>query len=698
MIPVRLELQNFLAYRHPDPIDFEGLHVACLSGENGAGKSSLLDAITWTLWGKARGRSVDDLIHQGQREMRTALVFELEGLRYRVIRQRRKEGRGGSSLLEFQVCDAVDGSWRSLSEHTLRETEGKIVQVLRLDYETFVNSAFIAQGRADEFTAKPPSQRLQILANILGLEKWQTYEERAKESIRTLRQEIQRLEGRREAIQAELSQREVYAQDLTRAEALARDLAQQLQAVEQAWSAAEAVRASEQEFIRQLGNLAHRETEATGELHEVEQELVALRSRAEAEALQIELAELDRRGAEIVSAELETENLREEQQRWNQELGQLRGENEVLTPQSEPIKQRLALLRSTTDPTCPTCGQPLSPAHREQVEAELERGLENMRERFRSNAGRIHLIQDTLGSILTKMQALQGAAKRKPELERRRAEIRAALQSAEEARARIGSAEARRQRWQAALQEAQAAQPAIQERLRQVEQQLRQAEGLRRNLDQARLEKRLADERVGGARQRLAALEQLQVQEGSLAKELESGRERLALLEELREAFNRKGVPSMIIETAVPELEETANALLSRMSEGRMTLRMETQRETKEGELRESLDIQVGDELGTRSYEMYSGGEAFRINFAVRIALSKLLAQRAGAQLRALFIDEGFGTQDSLGRERMIAVINSIQEDFDRILVISHLDEIRDAFPTRIEIVKSPEGSQVHVL
>jgi exonuclease SbcC len=134
------------------------------------------------------------------------------------------------------------------------------------------------------------------------------------------------------------------------------------------------------------------------------------------------------------------------------------------------------------------------------------------------------------------------------------------------------------------------------------------------------------------------------------------------------------------------------------MSEGRMNLRMETERETKEGEARETLEIQVGDELGTRSYEMYSGGEAFRINFAVRIALSKLLARRAGAQLRALFIDEGFGTQDSLGRERMIAVINSIQEDFDRILVISHLDEIRDAFPARIEIVKTAEGSQVRVL
>lgn len=696
MIPVRLELLNFLAYRHPDPIDFEGIHVACLCGENGAGKSSLLDAITWTLWGKARG-SVDDLIHLGEREMRTSLVFELEGARYRVIRQRRKEGRGGSSLLEFQAWNATDSSWRSLSEHTLRETQDKIVQVLRLDYETFVNSAFLAQGRADEFTAKPPAQRLQILANILGLEQWQTYEDRAKESIHVLRQEMQRAEGRREAIQTELARREEYAQDLLQAEALARTAGEQLRAAEQAWSAAEAVRAGEQELTRQLGSLVQREREAERELHEAEQELASLRPRAQRESLQDKLAELERQLADIASAESETENLREQQQRCAQEGGQLRGEKEALAPQSEPLKQRLALLRNTEDPTCPTCGQPLTPEHREQVLADLERTLESLRERYRANSGRLHLLQETLGALTSRMQELQAAIKRKPELERRRAQIDAARQSVQEVRAQISSVEARRERWLAARQEAQAAQPALLENLRQVQQQARLAEGQRRTLDQARLEKRLADERVGGARQRLAALEQLQVQEQSLSQELHEARERMALLEELREAFNRKGVPTMIIETAVPELEETANALLSRMSEGRMSLRLETQRETKEGEARDSLEILIGDELGTRAYEMYSGGEAFRINFAVRIALSKLLARRAGAQLRALFVDEGFGTQDSLGRERMIGVINSIQEDFDRILVVTHLEEIRDAFPTRIEIVKTAEGSLVRV-
>jgi exonuclease SbcC len=125
-----------------------------------------------------------------------------------------------------------------------------------------------------------------------------------------------------------------------------------------------------------------------------------------------------------------------------------------------------------------------------------------------------------------------------------------------------------------------------------------------------------------------------------------------------------------------------------------MNLRIETQREIKTGEVREALDIIISDELGSRPYEMYSGGEAFRINFAIRIALSRLLAQRAGAQLRSLFIDEGFGTQDARGREHLVSAITSIQDDFDLILIITHIDELKEAFPARVEVTKTAEGSQ----
>src|SRR5262249_27267532 len=128
-------------------------------------------------------------------------------------------------------------------------------------------------------------------------------------------------------------------------------------------------------------------------------------------------------------------------------------------------------------------------------------------------------------------------------------------------------------------------------------------------------------------------------------KETQSERARY---EELRVAFGKKGVQAMLIEAAIPELEQEANALLGQMTEGRMNVRFETQREkvtAKAGDAAsiETLDIVIGDELGPRTYEMYSGGEAFRVNFAVRIALSKLLARRAGARLQTLVIDEGFG-------------------------------------------------------
>ena len=57
MIPLKLRLSNFMCYRDEQTLDFSGIHLACLTGDNGHGKSALLDAITWALWGRARARA-----------------------------------------------------------------------------------------------------------------------------------------------------------------------------------------------------------------------------------------------------------------------------------------------------------------------------------------------------------------------------------------------------------------------------------------------------------------------------------------------------------------------------------------------------------------------------------------------------------------------------------------------------------------
>ena len=153
----------------------------------------------------------------------------------------------------------------------------------------------------------------------------------------------------------------------------------------------------------------------------------------------------------------------------------------------------------------------------------------------------------------------------------------------------------------------------------------------------------------------------------------------------------------MLIEMVLPDIETEANRLLGRMTDNRMHVKIETQRQSKKKELIETLDIIISDELGPRPYETFSGGEAFRIDFAIRIALSKLLAKRAGAPLPTLIIDEGFGTQDNSGLEKVKEAINSIQDDFDKIIVITHIEELKDAFPTRINVVKTVQGSTFEV-
>lgn len=204
---------------------------------------------------------------------------------------------------------------------------------------------------------------------------------------------------------------------------------------------------------------------------------------------------------------------------------------------------------------------------------------------------------------------------------------------------------------------------------------------------------------VGMARQQVAVLDDLRARRTALETERAALAQNIARYKQLERAFSKDGVPALLIEQALPQIEAKANELLDRLSNGEMSIRFQTQRELKTREdPRETLDIIISDRAGSRDYEMYSGGEAFRANFAIRLALSEILAQRAGARLQTLVIDEGFGSQDTLGRQRLIEAINMVKDDFAKILVITHIDELKEAFPTRIEVEKTDFGSAVRIV
>lgn len=219
-----------------------------------------------------------------------------------------------------------------------------------------------------------------------------------------------------------------------------------------------------------------------------------------------------------------------------------------------------------------------------------------------------------------------------------------------------------------------------------------------RHLEEAESE---LNRQLGAARQLVDVLKDLKKRAQKLQAERTEKATLVSRYKILERAFGKDGVPALLIEQALPQIEERANEILYRLSDGNMSLRFNTQaryKDTRRQDLRETLEIQISDENGTRDYELFSGGEAFRINFAIRLAISELLAHRAGARLQTLVIDEGFGSQDSQGRQQLIEAINRVRNQFSKILVITHLDELKDAFPNRIEVEKTAQGSTVRLV
>jgi exonuclease SbcC len=206
---------------------------------------------------------------------------------------------------------------------------------------------------------------------------------------------------------------------------------------------------------------------------------------------------------------------------------------------------------------------------------------------------------------------------------------------------------------------------------------------------------------VGMHRQQVAVIDQLRERRERLLAQRDTLGIQVARLKTLERAFSKDGVPALLIEQALPEIEEQANKILDRLSSGDMSVRFNTQREYKDkarDDRKETLDIVISDSSGPREYELFSGGEAFRVNFAIRLALSRVLAQRAGARLQTLVIDEGFGSQDANGVQRLIEAINQVRPEFEKILVITHLEELKEAFPARIEVDKGSSGSRVRIV
>ena len=180
MRPVLLDLEGFGSFRSPSTVDFRDADYFALVGPTGAGKSTVIDAMVFALYGsvprwddrRAVGWALAPSVSRGL----VRLVFDVAGSRYVVVRELRRSARGAVTVRNARLERLADpGGIGDASEKTVpmaadSEVSPAVERLLGLAYEHFVTCVVLPQGDFAEFLHEKPAKRQEVLARLLGLD------------------------------------------------------------------------------------------------------------------------------------------------------------------------------------------------------------------------------------------------------------------------------------------------------------------------------------------------------------------------------------------------------------------------------------------------------------------------------------------------------------------------------------------------
>ncbi|MBV8660556.1 MAG: SMC family ATPase [Candidatus Dependentiae bacterium] len=901
MIPKKLQIKNFLSYGpETQVIDFLSYNLICLSGKNGHGKSALLDAMTWALWGQARktsgtSKADEGLVHLGQKHMLVVFDFEINGIAYRVRREFVKTQSHPFSALDFGIVKA-DETFTTLTDKTIKVTQNKLEKTIGISYESFINSAFLRQGQANEFSKKSPKERKDILATILQLERFEDLKKVALEKSKILQQQLLQKQSISDRIgqeiidlQTALQEKDLLNQQLELIEKqekefekillnneqkkeflleqhkkyeflqlqksqqlkLLADLEKQFIILEKTYQQIASQQASHNDIIKieeeqkRLRNIVTLHQEKLNKRLELKDQYLTLQEKKQAleKELAQEKSDINQKqeiAYKILQEQIEQQNqqLAHQEKKAEQSTQEIKQQQIIIASHEKIIHEQIVALSSQAayekqfedhknqyqayktqsllleqqiidlaqkhtlslgnqEPSCPLCEQNLSASRKKFLEQKFNQNSSTAQaelEKIKLDAANLHkvLIQEHATiqkykqdqEALTKLTSQTDSIKQQlqkliiesqdeqqqivltkakidnlhKELEQNKADQKKLATSPinqekefayqtfikkidvlKQTAQTLAYDKELHEKDYKQLQEIEATllgYQALQKEIAQQEQRQKQLVDLQQNIAKVvescktfdcelelikdcpiqltehvkiQQEQKLQSQAVATEKSNLLnkkaifdlqykKMKSLQNEQVSIEKELKVINLEITDFAEIVKALGKDGLQALLIEQALPEIEQEANILLAQLTENQTQIYIESLRDLKKGGSKETLDIKISDSIGLRPYEMFSGGEAFRIDFALRIAISKLLARRAGTALQTLIIDEGFGSQDDDGLQMIMDSILKIQDNFAKIIIVSHLPSMKEQFPVQFLVQKKASGSIISVI
>lgn len=689
MLPKYIKVKNFISYID-EIINFESFgSIFCVIGENGAGKSSIIDMLTICLFGRGRGidkknSGMEDLINNNSDLFEIEFVFTMDNNEYKIIRRKSKS----SHELEFYI--------NGISQtEKITETQKKISDVIKLEYETFLDTVCIWQGNSGSFMEKSPNDRKDVFVQVLGLDKYEALEEYTKEQRKIIKADIEKSENKLEELRAFVTNKETYEeqrlqgkQEVVRIKGLIGTAEEELEKLVSEKAQYEQLKKQRDLIISQRTNLKNK-ISTTNNLIISNTET---KSTLEKQAALKEKAE-----AKIKELQLSIEQNQIEYNKLSNEKSSLETQSDMYTAQAKELKNKYDKLKNYNEAECNFCGHEITKEYKKQH-------LKGLMEEGKSFVQKVKVITDSVTELDTKMKEIKSKLNQDntllSELRPKYNKILQAETQLEGIVDKIADLEKQLKEFEKDYQDNMQIQVDV------LEDKTFNVEGKRYEITQMRNQLTNWENKIAVAEKQIIVIEEAESQIDIMKHKMIALQTMFEDYNDLALAWGKGGIQAVIIENALPEIEEEINKILNVLCNGKIGVYFRTQKETKTKSKKtknpasiETLDIIINDENGSRKYETYSGGEKFRVDFACHVGLAKFLAKRAGATIDFFIVDEGLGSQDDSARQQFVTSVYGLTKVFKKIMCITHIEEMKEAFKTKVLVEKDPiEGSKVTLL
>lgn len=696
MLPLSLHINNFFSHKE-SYIDFTQFDSALLIGNtegdysisNGSGKSSILDSILWVLFNKARVAAMDDIILWNEKECIVMFEFKKSDVIYKIKRTRNRIS--STSSVEFSYLSS-DGDWIDISGSTAGLTNDKIIDIIKFDYNTFINSGYFRQNDISEFAETDPARKKEILKSIIDLSKWDEYEKACKIKLKNIKSEASILE-------AKIQDLDIKELDLAKSNSELHEHQRQLDIISE----------NKVKLSEQIEQLQQKYQQIKNNLDTDQWDKIVSENNEANKALDRLNTALKVTEQELLSKRKTSEQLLNSINESKQKLSEISIDQDIdekykqVSDQLISFKSKASTSKALVEKLskkqfikgeCNTCGQ--------EVTDELHQKLLHSHEAEKELLEKEYIYcNNKINELNSALEKIEKIRKDNKKAEIYKTNIKTSQHEYDLSASFIQQKESEKQQISSDILEYTnkiKANMSILNSLKNDDFQLihKQIYDLKSSLKNIDNDIAYKNQQVGILKQKAKMLSEI-ISSMLVEKEkLMDINKKVATYEKMNKLLGKNGVQTILLNALIEDLEKTSNIILQSICNEPMSIILETQRIGSDGiSIVDTLDLKVRKDGFVQNFKSLSGGEQFRISLSLRLAMSEISSRHGGSSLEFLLLDEINSPLDRHGTENLfVNVIKALEKKY-KILVITHNDSLKEKFVNVIEVTKVNGESSV---